>query len=439
MNPHHLGNGYDEELLYDHFIQCRKVETPDELLDRFYTLFVDGSEYVEAEPLAALHRIATSCDGGDRYPYVVNRCSRILVHYWWFQPASRWAISELVPMLQAAPLRGTPHSAVRQVRQLTREFLKTSEYQALLRLAQVVEQGQPGDRPLPSTIQTRRYTQQRFSTPPNQAKSLRSFVHRYPYLYPHCLIEQSHGSDTELLAICHLQAERQQTYERDLSRYVMQFVQEPSRGQRLGLSVPNPTLLSDHQLRFAIKHFKEPVEAGRTYEELARQFTAFSLQPQSYRRFKQGLHSYLIASIETAKPGYGQHAFSDWLQAQLVDIYPQSDMQPASGFLVARTCQQLVEALIANPKAGSQQMRNHFMTVDLVNNVGATVVTGLLLKLMLVYNKLKSSVERQMAGLYKHYELLTDGIEWLVESLENLQLAFSLHFGTVKLPLISRL
>jgi hypothetical protein len=430
MSQYQQPPSYDEQLVYDHLIACRKGEPPEDLLERFRMLFVDGADYADSDTLASLYRVVTSRTGGDRFKYMLNRSSRILIHYWWFQPGCRWAISELVYLLQAPPRRSTNHPAAQKLRALGRQFLQTEEYQALQRLAQVIDRGEDrfGESVLPRSPHVHQ------SQRKEQAeKPLRNLIHRYPYLYPHCLGGQS-SSENEFETIRHLQIERQKKYERELAHYATQWVRQPNNN-RSAIAVANPTLLSDLQLKTAIRHFTGPVEHSCTYRDLARRFVSFSGQQQSYRTFKEGLHCYLASSIDAAEPAYGHHHFHDWLHSQLRNTLPQSDSQPVSSFLVTRTCQQLVEALLDAP----QQVGNHLVLVDLINNVGATVMTGLLLKLTLIYNNLKSAVEKRFSLLYKHYEPVTDGIGWLVETLENVQLAFSLHYSTMQLPSIQLL
>uniref|UniRef100_A0A832M2K4 Uncharacterized protein n=1 Tax=Oscillatoriales cyanobacterium SpSt-402 TaxID=2282168 RepID=A0A832M2K4_9CYAN len=442
-SPYYRPSSYEEQQLYDHLIACRKVETPEELLERFQCLFVDGTDYSEPHILETLHNIAMSRIADEEFRFVLNRCCRILINFWWFQPAYRWAILELVDLLQF-PSRGTvTFVCAQRLRRLVRDFTKSEEYQALQRLAQVIEQGYELDSSEHVKAQRSRrishsnwvdgqgyqQTQER-----QQQRSLRDLIHRYPYLYPHCL--SSNSSVSEFDAIRHLQGERQQKFECDLSRYVTYMVQQSNGNARPPANpIKNPTLLSDAQLRKTIKHFTGQVERKGTYKDLAQRFLTYTSQVDSYRTFKEALYHYLVSSIDSTKPDYGRHHFNQWLHTQLKNTLPQSDTQQLNSFLITRTCHQLIESLVAPP----QNVSNHFVFVDLINNVGATVTTGLLLKLLLLYNNLKSSLEKRLAVLYKHYEPVMDGVEWLVASLENLQIAFSIHFGSMNLPCLTRL
>lgn len=434
--PYYRPTGFEEQRLYDHLISCRKLESPQALLERFRCLFVDGTQYGEPYILETLHKLAISRLSQEEFKYILNRCCRILINFWWFQPSFRWAIPELVYSLQVPPRGNATYLNTRGLRRLVREFTTTDEYKALQRLAQVVEKGVELDgTEVPPFARSRRVTADQRAED-TQAQSHPYLIHRYPYLYPYCLSSSNNDSDTEINTIRQLQAERQQKYERDLTRYVTALIQK-SAGSARGTTnqVTNPTLLTDTQLRSSIKHFTGHLDRSGTYKDHARRFLSYSSQVDSYHHFKEELYQYLISSIDATKPDYGKHHFNQWLWSQLKNTLPQNDTQQVSSFLITRTCHQLIEALVAPP----QQVDNHLVFVDLIGNVGATVTTGLLLKLLLIYKNLKPSLEKRLALLYKHYEPVMDGVRWLIESLENLQIAFSIHFSSMKLPCLGDL
>ncbi|MDX2240294.1 MAG: hypothetical protein NW224_06400, partial [Leptolyngbyaceae cyanobacterium bins.302] len=435
-SPYYRSTSFEEQQLYDHLITCRKLESPEALLERFRCLFVDGTQYAEPYILEILHKLAISRLSHAEFKFILNRCCRILINFWWFQPAYRWAIPDLVYTLQSPPRGRTTYLNTQGLRRLVKEFTTTEEYKALQRLAQVVEEGVELDgSDVPLYARSRRASPEAWAQEETQAHLHPHFIHRYPYLYPYCLTSNNGDSQSEFDTVRHLQKERQQKFECDLTRYVTYLVQKSDGSARASKPIANPTLLTDAQLRSSIKHFTGQIDRAGTYKDHARRFLSYSAQFENYRSFKEGLYRYLIASIDATKPDYGKHHFNQWLHTQLINTLPQSDNQPLSSFLITRTCHQLIELLVASP----QQVNNHLVFVDLIGNVGATVTTGLLLKLLLIYNNLKSSLEKRLAMLYKHYEPVMDGVRWLIESLENLQIAFSIHFGSMKLPCLSAL
>jgi hypothetical protein len=88
----------------------------------------------------------------------------------------------------------------------------------------------------------------------------------------------------------------------------------------------------------------------------------------------------------------------------------------------------------------SSHQPDHFIFVDLIANLGATPTIGLLLKIVLLCRKVKPYLEKRFSILFNHYESrIRDGIPWLVESLENLNIALSVHFGSADLSCLNQI
>jgi hypothetical protein len=83
-----------------------------------------------------------------------------------------------------------------------------------------------------------------------------------------------------------------------------------------------------------------------------------------------------------------------------------------------------------DPSAGKQ----HYVFVDLINNLGPINTTGLLLRILLICQKVKPFLDRRFSLLFNHYETASsDAVDWLVKVLENVNIALSLNFGTLDL------
>jgi len=181
--------------------------------------------------------------------------------------------------------------------------------------------------------------------------------------------------------------------------------------------------LSDRELGAALKHFVGKVDRGRTYRDLANSFINHTSEINSFSDFKSDLYEYLISGIDR---NYGDRQFNERLYAHLNHTLAHSNDQKTSEFLIVRTCSQLLNFLIVE----SPQRPNHFVFVDLITNLGATLTTGLILKIILLCRKVKPYLEKRFSILFNHYESSArDGVPWLVKSLENLNLALSIHFG----------
>jgi hypothetical protein len=267
-----------------------------------------------------------------------------------------------------------------------------------------------------------------------------ALIQRYPYLYEHCLLSEDSSYEHQQ-TVRQIQARVQRRFEFDLSQYVtyqvrrVQAMRQPSTEapERIIQPVNNPTLLSDRELAAALKQFVGKVQGPNTYRDVAQSFLTHTSQTSSYRDFKDDLYEYLTASID---PAYGKRQFNDRLYNHLKNTLTQSDLQKPTEFLIVRTCSQLLNFLVVE----SPQRPNHFVFVDLITNLGATLTTGLLLKIVLLCRKVKPYLEKRFSILFNHYESSTrDGVPWLITSLENLNVAFSVHFGSADLSCLNQI
>ncbi|HEY9761986.1 MAG TPA: hypothetical protein V6D07_05645 [Trichocoleus sp.] len=419
---HNRNTTPDEQRLYDHLLGCVAMMTPEELIPRFQALFVDGVGYPDRDIALALDEILAGPEVDQYFRYVLNRACHILINRWQAQIQHQSAIPALVALFEQTPTsRVTEYSRsrpVRKLRQINREFLETEQYLTLKRLARVIEAR----------------AQRRIPREENAgSKPLGTLINRYPYLYEYCLVTED--SDLEHQQhIRRMQAEVQRRFEMDLFHYVNYRVRH-SRLSRQGANqsveqlrpIDNPTLLTDRDLVASLNQFSGKVGDGRSYRDVAQRFMSHSCQGMSYKDFKQNLYDYIIAGVD---PSYGRRQFNRLLSDQLMRTYTDSDSKPLDDFLLVRTCSQLCNFLVVDSNSGSQ----HFVFVDLINNLGPIWTTGLLLRILLICRKVKPYLERRFSTLFNHYESATrDTVAWLVSVLENLNVALSLNFGTLDL------
>jgi hypothetical protein len=121
---------------------------------------------------------------------------------------------------------------------------------------------------------------------------------------------------------------------------------------------------------------------------------------------------------------------------QLENTFPECDYQRVSKFLLVETCRQVFNFLVASPK-----QQEHLLFIDLISNNGSLRTTVLLLKLALLSHQIKPDLEQRISTLFTHYEsqYVNNDILWLIESLENLNIAFVTNFGSVDLSFINKL
>jgi hypothetical protein len=411
----------EEQKLYDHLLYWIDLEPPSDMLARFQTLFIHGVGYPDSEISQALKNVVSSDLAIEDYRYVLNRCCHILINRWQSRTQLQMAIPALMKLFETPPqafgVSATYSPTVKRLHQLTKQFVETEQYLTLRRLAQVLTEAAESQ----------------------SGGLLGTLIRRYPYLYQHCLLGEE-STQEQKTTVHHIQAVRQKQFELDLSQYVTYQLRRSlqanlpnlnlSTSQQLILPVDNPTLLTEQTLGQAIHHYVGKVEGSRTHRDIALNFLTHIGPSASIRSFKDDLYQYITASID---PEYGNRKFNNQLYYHLQNAYPDSNQQRLNDFLLIRTCNHLLNFLVAD----KPQHPNHFVFIDLITNLGPIATIGILLKIVLICHKIKPCLEKRLSILFGHYEMHThESVEWLVQALETLNVALTTNFGSVNLSLV---
>ncbi|MDB9512423.1 AAA-like domain-containing protein [Kamptonema animale CS-326] len=404
----------DEQMLYDHLVYCVQTESPPEIIERFRKLFIDGRGYPDRKVEAALYSIISVKREDLQFKYILYRCCHILINRWQLHARNKVAIADLIALFKNnIPRNGVEFYIVKRLQEQVKLFTKSEEYLALERLVKVVDPDAEVNKPEINS-------------------SVGQLIYRYPYLYSHCLLSRD-SSYEDQQTIRHIQSQKQWQFEMELSQYLTYLVRQSQNTASQMQSVLNPTLLTDAELNFAVKEFAGKVEGSQTYRESAQFFLVRTRKTQSYAAFKEDLYEYLISSI---KPTYGKRQFNDRLYKQLKSTFPESDSEKLNNLLLIETCRYLFDFLVVE----SPERPNHYVFYDLVSNLGPVRATSLLLKIALLSRKVKPELEKRFSILFNHYEgKALDDMRWLVKSLENLNVALVVNFGTVDLSFLKHI
>jgi hypothetical protein len=415
---------HEEQLIYQHLLHLVQKESPDQMLSRFRSLFIERANYPEPEILLVLDKITASKTATEEFKFFLNRCCHILINYWHMNSLLHSAIADLINLFYITPnaykINNLRSREINRLRELVKQFVDSEQYLVLLRFTQVVNENQPVAKK-------------------QDHQPLMTLIRRYPYLYEHCLMSDD-STFEQKETVRHFQAQVQKKFELDLSQYVtykMRRIQmlkniSTAEANRILRPINNPTLLTDSELYTTLKHFVGKVENGNTYHESAQQFIKYGGQAANFRNFKNDLYDYLIASVDGQ---YGKKQFNQKLYKYLQNILPQADEQKVNDLLLVRTCSNLLNFLVVNNQSSPQ----HFVFLDLISNQGTVPTMGLLLKIVLICGKVKPYLERKFAILFNHYESsATDTVGWLVGTLEQLNIAFSINFGGIDLSFFKR-
>jgi len=418
LNDRQIETKDEEQVLYDYWLDRVRTDSPEELIEDFRRLFIEGRGYQEAPIYLALERLVKAKDAEIRFYYFFNRCCHILVNRWQMQSTCQPAILELVSLLDNLPSPGPGHySTANTLRHLVKKFTLSDDYVKLQRLARIISS---------------QYSEE-------TAPCVGTLINRYPYLYDHCLLSDESPRE-QRRTVRRIKVKTERCFEVNLSHYVTyqvrlrQVAHAPKTSEEAGRiiqPVKNPTLLNDKELNRALKYYVSPVEGNYTYKALSQNFLANTVYSSTYKDFKNDLYDYLITSVD-----YGKGQFNKKLYDVLQNTLPQWDQQKPSEFLILRTSSQLFNYLVVE----SGQKPDHYIFIDMITNMGVTRTVGLLLKLVLVCRKVKPHLDKRFSILFNHYEGFSrDQVPWLVKSLESLQVAFSIHFGKADLSCLRQI
>lgn len=407
-----VGSGL-EQIIYEHFLYVVKTEKPARVLERFRNLFIEGVTYTDNRIWATIESLAFEKTAEQNFPLIINRCCYILVNYWQMQPAGRSPIASLVGMFaNLNDVRMTYSRVVRRLRHLLHLYLQSEDYPKLKRLNFVLNGNTEGKDSI-------------------QEQPLGTLINRYPYLYEHSLVTEERTLEN-VETIKRVQRDLRQQQESSLSHYLTYQVRRSRIKAQLGPdaannlpTIANPTLLSTKELGMAFGQFAGKAEGDATYQDLSRCFVSRLQMQPTIKSFKGDLFDYIVSGVDSS---YGRRSFNDRLYKTIDSILPDRDRQQLDELSLLRTCTHVLNHLVIESPSNPQ----HFVFMDMISNLGAVFTTGLLLKIVLICNKVKPLLESRLSILFNHYESSQcKGVPWLVKSLENWNVAGAIHFGKI--------
>ena len=408
-----------EQIVYEHFLYVVKTETPVRVLERFRSLFIEGVNYSDNRIWTTIETLAFERTAEQNFPLIINRCCYILVNHWQMQPSGQLPVASLVAMLaNLNDVRMTYSRVVRRLRQLLQLYLQSDDSPKLKRLNEVLN----GTTSAKDTVGERQ---------------LGTLINRYPYLYEHSLVSEERTFEN-VETIKRVQRGLRKQQETNLSHYLTYQVRRSRIKAQLGRdaaddlpSVLNPTLLSTKELGMAFGQFAGKAEGNATYQDLSRGFVSHLQMQPIIKTFKGDLYDYIVSGVDSS---YGRRSFNDRLYKTIDAILPDRDNQRLDELGLLRTCTHVLNHLVVESPRNPQ----HFIFMDMISNLGAVFTTGLLLKIVLICQKVKPLLESRLSILFNHYESSQcKGVPWLVRSLENWNVAGAIHFGKIDASALS--
>lgn len=92
-----------EQALYGHLLAYAEYESPECLIERFQSLFIDGVGYSDPEIVTALDQIISDRDIEEYFHFILNRCCHILINRWQSNPQLQYAVPSLIDLFETPP------------------------------------------------------------------------------------------------------------------------------------------------------------------------------------------------------------------------------------------------------------------------------------------------------------------------------------------------
>jgi hypothetical protein len=406
----------DETAIYQYLDSLAHSDSPSKAITEFRKLIILGKGTDNDAVRTAWENIFVSQASQGFFNLVIYRSYLVIINNWLKFPELRPEILQLIALVSHVDPEAKSYDRQRKTLiERIGKFQECEQYFQLQRLAKVLD---------------------------NQAKKesednliMGDLIKRYPFLYKYCLL----GADPvyeEQKPIYKIQKQEQEKFEIKFSQYIIYRARlvQIARARQLSHGagkfirrIENPTLLSEQEVKRAIKQFLGKPDSQYTHWQLANRFLAEHRLPTSYQIFKYNLYQYLVYSLS---PKYTKYNFQQNLKEKIQNILLDCNSQKLDQFLLRRTCNQLIKFLIIE----NAQQFEPLPFINLVTNLGVAPTIGLLMKIILLCPDLKPELEKKFAIFFMRYESFNnEQVPWLVKSLENLQIAFSVYFGKVDL------
>lgn len=410
-----------EKIIYDHLRSYVRTHTAEAVTLEFRCIFLEGRSQ-NTLVRNALENIILSNSKKEKFPYILNYCYYLIIGYWLEQEISDRYIIQLITLLANTNYNAKACSRLKnKVLSLIKEFIDSEYYQKLKRIALIfnyeplVEYG--ADIPV-SYLLT-----------------------RYTYLYKPLITSKDNFKEFTN-SIEKLQIKRTKSFELKLAQHIIYRIRlvEIAKAQQFSSGagkiirqMPNPTLLSNRDIKIVFKQYIKKVDNNNTLYQLSRKFIADNHPGISYRIFKRNLYFYLISNLEARKDNCD---FPEKLWTLLDNIYYQSDNLPINHNLILRTCRKLYQYLIIS----NSQKNQHTVLIKLISNFGTAQTVMLLIKIVLICPQAKIDLEQRLAKLYSCYEDKSiEYVPWMIKFLEHFFIAFSIYFGKIDISLAKSL
>jgi len=394
----------NRQKLFDRVLQWSlRARSPQHFIRWFDLVFIQGDITVD-RGVAKIISSLVSTETCEDFSKILNRCCYIVINAWQTRPLYKIRIPDFISIFRQVKVAisnesDLPH--VRQLRKFISHFTNTGEYLSLEFLF---------GRRLDSDLDLEQL-----------GRNIEDELSRYNFL-SFCFVYESQGSIENRRNFNEILRERQWRFANELYQYSKHLADRQNPENRLRYK--NPTLLEDLALVKAFQEFQ--LGKNKAKEFFASSHSSFF---NVYLDFKKSLFQYLISDLYIHSIEFKKRFLSE-LEDYILKIHPEADRKKPNNLLVMNTCQTTLDYLLADP-----ENERHIYLSNFLANLGSLPLMVMLVKTILISTPTKSDLEYRVFRLVERYKADPfDPDHWLVESLENLNIGFTVGFTPIDFP-----
>ncbi|MEH2187775.1 MAG: hypothetical protein V7K64_16605 [Nostoc sp.] len=382
-----------QEEVYSFFVEIVKKLPPEDVLQEFKGLFIDGLDLEDSDYIPGIYSIFLEDQEQELYN-TLKRCCYIIVNNWKTNRKDKY-IQELVNLFvnENLKIKTNNHPVVKICKSWLENFVNSKDYKDLKLFATKYEESSKGH-----------------------------WANRYT---SYLLIDQSVNQKNpreQQEAARKLSKQIKDKFKFELAMYIARSQSAVSSTARYR----NPSILGDQALRL-IKAIV--LKRGVfSHENIAHIFIK-QTENQTLKEFKINLEKYLFFSVDN-------HESVEILQQQFTEILSlwkkDYNQETITKELFLRTCNRLIDCLtIENGKEPS------LLFILLINQGHSLTLVIILLKIILICKNSRRHLETRIAHLIRFYEKYSEEeCKGVINFMEIFNITFAIYAENVEYNLI---
>lgn len=383
-----------QQRIYEFFLDTVRRRSPEQVLADFQNLFINSSDSNNLEISQALDQILTAYNEKEFF-YTLKRCCYILINNWTVSN-NRACIQSLIDIFNHPSIYKKPKSLkLRTLRIWLQMFVKSEDFQSLQLFTLHLEGHGNHDQ--------------------NWSNRFASYLLAYQYTNPASSQEQRQAAN--LLA-----QKMKDKFKFDLAMHTARIGSQSSFQNHSS----NPTSLSNNVINLVTLMLTK--KSVLNCQQLAVNFLE-NIEHLSYQEFKVGLLKYIDFSMTDAE-------ISETVQTKLHnglwDLKSNHHEQPVNTLLIFKTAKYIISEITISDREQPTELFN-----ILLHHTNPINLVMLLVKLLLLNESIRPSLELRVASIIKYYGQYSESkCKSVIAFIDMLNIALAIYAGETRYNLV---